>query len=63
MADSDERGNEASSSMKSCQFVEWLSNCWLLKKDSAQWRELVNIKLKMFPTLCRTAVQYVTSGT
>jgi hypothetical protein len=25
--------------MKCWEFLEWLSNYWLLKKDSAPWRE------------------------
>jgi hypothetical protein len=32
-----ERGNELLSFIKSWKFLEQLSNCWLLKKDSVPW--------------------------
>jgi hypothetical protein len=30
-------GNEPSGSIKRWKFLEWLSNCWLLKTDSDPW--------------------------
>jgi hypothetical protein len=36
-----ERGNEPSGSIKCWVFLEWLSNCWILRKDSAPWSQLV----------------------
>jgi hypothetical protein len=30
-------GNEPSGSIKCLEFLEWLSYCWLLTKDSAPW--------------------------
>jgi hypothetical protein len=36
-----EHGNEHSGSIKCWEMLEWLSNCWLLKKDSTLWRYLV----------------------
>jgi hypothetical protein len=30
-----EHGNEPSGSIKCGEFLDWLSDCWLLKKDSA----------------------------
>jgi hypothetical protein len=35
-------GNESSDSLKRWDFFEWLSNCWLLKKDATPQRYLVS---------------------
>jgi hypothetical protein len=35
-----EYGNESSGSIKCSEFLERLSKCWLLKKDTASWRYL-----------------------
>jgi hypothetical protein len=32
-----ECGNEPSGSIKWGEFLDWLNNCWLFKKDSAPW--------------------------
>jgi hypothetical protein len=32
-----EHGKELSGSIKCWEILDWLSNCWLLKKDSAPW--------------------------
>jgi hypothetical protein len=37
VARSCEHGNEPSSSIKCGIFLEWLSDCWLIKNDSALW--------------------------
>jgi hypothetical protein len=41
VADSCEHGNEYLGSIKIWEFLEWLSDCWLLEKDSAPWSWLV----------------------
>jgi hypothetical protein len=38
-----EQGNEPSGSVACWENFEWLSYCWLLKKDSAPWSSLVRI--------------------
>jgi hypothetical protein len=37
-----EHGSDLSVSINCCEFLEWLSYFGLLKKDSAQWSELVS---------------------
>jgi hypothetical protein len=32
-----EHGNEPSASIENWEFLEWLSNCWLFKKDSVEF--------------------------
>jgi hypothetical protein len=39
MEGSCEHGNEPSGSMKYWAFLEWVSNCWLLKEDSAPYTD------------------------
>jgi hypothetical protein len=41
VADCCERGNEPLGSIKDGEFLDWLSDCLLLKKDSAPWSWLV----------------------
>jgi hypothetical protein len=41
-----ESGNELLSSMKYCEYVEWLSNCWLLLKDSLHGVEIELLALR-----------------
>jgi hypothetical protein len=38
-----EHGNEPSRSIKGGEFLDYLSDCQLLKKDSAPWSQLVNM--------------------
>jgi hypothetical protein len=38
-----EHGNELSGSIKLWEFLECLSSCWLMKKDSAPFGELVMV--------------------
>jgi hypothetical protein len=40
MAGTLEKGNEALGSIKGVELVDWLSDCKLLKKDSAPWDKL-----------------------
>jgi hypothetical protein len=40
--DFSERGNEPSACIKSLEFPEWLSDCSILKQDSARCRQLVS---------------------
>jgi hypothetical protein len=40
VAGSCEHGNQLSGSIKFWEFLEWLTDCWLLKKDSAPWNHL-----------------------
>jgi hypothetical protein len=37
-----EHGTESSGSIEFGEFLVWMSNCWLLKKDSAPWSWLVD---------------------
>jgi hypothetical protein len=37
MVNSCKNGKEHSGSIKYWEYLEWLSNCWLLKKKSAPW--------------------------
>jgi hypothetical protein len=37
MAGSSEYNNEPSGSIQCWKIFEWLSSCWLLRKDSAPW--------------------------
>jgi hypothetical protein len=37
VTDSHEKDNEPSGSVKCWEFLEWLSDCWLLKKGSTPW--------------------------
>jgi hypothetical protein len=41
VAGSCEHGNEPSASIKGGKFPDWLSDCYLLKKDSVPWSHLV----------------------
>jgi len=38
-----EHGNEFSASIKGGEFLDQLSDCMLLRKDSAAWRYLISI--------------------
>jgi hypothetical protein len=37
------RGNEPSDSIKCEEFLDWLRNCYLLKKESAPWSVTISI--------------------
>jgi hypothetical protein len=41
MASSCEHNNEPSGSVKCWEFLEWLRNYWLFKKDSALWSQVI----------------------
>jgi hypothetical protein len=36
------RGNEPSGFIKFCEFLEWLSNCWLVRSESDPWSQLIS---------------------
>jgi hypothetical protein len=46
VAGSCEHDNEPSGSIKGGQLLDQLSDCWLLKKDSAPWSYLISYKHK-----------------
>jgi hypothetical protein len=43
MANSYEYSNEPSCSLRFKEFLEWPTNCWLIKRDSAPWSLVMNI--------------------
>jgi hypothetical protein len=45
VVDSFELGDEPSGSIKGWEFLDSVSNCWLLKKDTALWSGLVTCLL------------------
>lgn len=46
MAGSCGHGDEPSGYIKCLGFLEWLSDCWLLTKDSAPWSKQISTQKK-----------------
>jgi hypothetical protein len=62
-----ENGNELSGSMKGGKFLDYLSDCQLLKKGSAPWSQSVILYLTLecssYPILFRLSIPKVTIST
>jgi hypothetical protein len=51
VAGSYEHDNEPSGFIKCWEFLEWLSNCWLLRKDPAPWNQFLLSFLSVHPLM------------